>query len=291
MELNNEAKVKLRSEILEQLQNVQNGQRVHIDKDLLEELLFETIVCNKETGEVAKLPIWSGPFLKKIDLSEVSFDNVAWSLMTVPGYEVYYKNLDDEACEKLTIYIEFLPNEITDYSYTNAKIDFSVSWEAKRNGGKFNIYCCNFSGVDLSNNDMSQLNQIIDSDISNTGIILTPKILVKPKNQFSDTNLTGVNLEQFTIDWKDFTIGSCFFDKGCNLSYTGINILINRHDMDITSHITDGHLRQALDINEGFWDMFFNGYLDGCNINGKMISGTEKSQEMTQEKEIDSRSI
>ena len=64
-------------------------------------------------------------------------------------------------------------NSIVDYSYTNANIDFSSSFDA-RDGMEYGrkvmyIINCNFSGVDLSNNDIMDT-MIIRSNISNTNI-------------------------------------------------------------------------------------------------------------------------
>ena len=65
MKLSNKSKDELREKIAEQLKEVPKGQRVQLDKDLLEDLLFEIITLNKEKGIKIKLPIWSGDFLKK----------------------------------------------------------------------------------------------------------------------------------------------------------------------------------------------------------------------------------
>ena len=42
---------------------------------MLESLLFEEIVVNKEKGIKLKVPVWSGEFLREIYLSEVDFTN------------------------------------------------------------------------------------------------------------------------------------------------------------------------------------------------------------------------
>ena len=100
MKLNKQGREELRKKIEEQLQNVPEGQRVHLDKELLEELLFETITYNKNTNEKLKLPVWSGDFLRKIDLSEVSFEDVAWTLVVEELWdypeEEYYEFMDEE---------------------------------------------------------------------------------------------------------------------------------------------------------------------------------------------------
>jgi len=125
MKLNKQGKDELRAQIVEKLVNVPKGQRVHLDKELLEDLLFEEIVYNKETGGTVKLPIWSGDFLSKIDLSEISFENVAWDLVIDKMHDTGYdKEFDDETWKKFnndSIYS--LPNGVkVNYSNTNAKI-------------------------------------------------------------------------------------------------------------------------------------------------------------------------
>ncbi len=96
MELNNSRKEELRKNILEQLKNVPEGEKIHLDKKLLEDLLFEEIVVVESKGLTAKLPVWSGEFLRKIDLSEVSFENVSWSLCHVSFPISYIEKLSYE---------------------------------------------------------------------------------------------------------------------------------------------------------------------------------------------------
>lgn len=55
-------KRQIRSEIIEKLKNVPEGQRVKVEKTVLENLLFETVAI--DDGQL-KLPVWSGDFLKK----------------------------------------------------------------------------------------------------------------------------------------------------------------------------------------------------------------------------------
>ena len=56
----------------------ENFRRVKIDKDILEELLFLKI--EYADGEFLKLPVWGGKILENIDLSEIQFDDVSFSL-------------------------------------------------------------------------------------------------------------------------------------------------------------------------------------------------------------------
>lgn len=69
---------------------------------MLEDLLFEIITLNKEKGIKIKLPIWSGDFLKKIDLSEIDFTDVSWNSLILedvilPELEIYGIKIDDFA--------------------------------------------------------------------------------------------------------------------------------------------------------------------------------------------------
>ena len=81
MKLNKESKDKLREQIEKMLEVVPKGERIKIDKEILEELLFEQEMSNRDYGEVlAKFLVWSDDFLSKLDLSEISFDNMVWDL-------------------------------------------------------------------------------------------------------------------------------------------------------------------------------------------------------------------
>lgn len=53
-------------------------------------LLFDTYTCNKEKEIKIKLPVWSGEFLQKLDLSQVDFEDVFWCFMEMDA------NLDSE---------------------------------------------------------------------------------------------------------------------------------------------------------------------------------------------------
>ena len=60
MELKEITIIKLRKNIEEQLAKVENPNKIHIDKEILDKLLFyKTKIGNKEI----KIPVWSGDFL------------------------------------------------------------------------------------------------------------------------------------------------------------------------------------------------------------------------------------
>lgn len=73
MNLDNHLKKELRKIIECKVRRVPFGKRIKIDNELLEELIFEQDPCG---AKGVRVPIWTGKFLSKIDLSELSFDNV-----------------------------------------------------------------------------------------------------------------------------------------------------------------------------------------------------------------------
>ena len=64
MKLNHQDKTELRISAETILSDVKKGNRIHIGKEILEELLFDTIVYNKKEKKTLKLPVWSGFFRK-----------------------------------------------------------------------------------------------------------------------------------------------------------------------------------------------------------------------------------
>ena len=82
MKLCTKSKNELRDFIEEKIIDFPENQKLQLDSKILEDLLFETITIDKEKGIILKLPVWSGNFLKKIDLSQVDFSNVSWAILS-----------------------------------------------------------------------------------------------------------------------------------------------------------------------------------------------------------------
>ena len=179
MNLSKKNKDELRNGILELLKEVPEGQLVQIDKDILEGLLFETITVSEEKNIQVKVPVWSGEFLSKIDLSQVDFTNVSWSLIGVDSS--YKKDVLNEKDymwkiynildEKKRLTLAQLKKTIQDqsklnkgyaawYAGTNAKIDLSKSFEAIQ-GEEISIRLCNFEGLDFSHQDLSNIKKYL----------------------------------------------------------------------------------------------------------------------------------
>lgn len=286
MKLNEKSKIELREKIEELLLGAPDGQRIHLDKDLLEGLLFDTIEPKSKDGVLAKLPVWSGNFLRKIDLSEVSFDGVAWSVLNQtsgPNYNMPWTSIgdnyglhSDETEMRDWKYRIIADGQKINYSYTNANIDFSSSWEAKVLG-KSSFYLCDFSGIDLSNKDLSDVEVIMDCNLSNTGVKLSSEQLyqryeigeVKKPLRIYRTSFSGNDLSNIEI-----AVDYSYLRHDIDLSGTGAHIKYDvdsmASDKSIFWHENEdlamkkAHISTAINktTNEGFWD--------GCYVNGNL---------------------
>lgn len=255
MKISYEGRCQLRRQIEEILKNVPNGQRIHLDKDLLEELLFEKeILCGTDDEKekaVAKLPVWSGTFLRKIDLSEVSFKDVCWA-----GEFYLLPSLWDDKYKKV------LSN--VDYSYTNANINFLDAFYATHNRYR-SIYLqfCNFEGVDLSNNKFNNvLFELYLSNIANTNLCLKDA----EKINFTDSIVSNIDLSWITVNLNDmFDENNGFkFDSTCFYN-TRIQISGNVDNLD--------------KYEKSIFIKFVNsGKLNGCYVNGKLINSSVEEQ-------------
>ena len=271
MKLNKQGKDELRAKIVEQLQNVPEGQRVHLDKALLEELIFEKYYILESSAEnaksnMAKVIVWSGDFLKKIDLSEVSFDSVIWN--TEGAYPTDKGFLDDESFDKVNL------------SGTNVRIDFSKSFDAlypvDYYGNDVPVgtkHCVKMSNVNLANVDLSSSNFDYVGYIENCCLDYTkaPIKLEEPEEkmfvfEISTSSLKGIDLSHYTIpatnlfanmgqyyaseesedDLKETTklreLGikpKRFFLSSCRLDDTGLNIDFTQVDMIIGELFND----------------------------------------------------
>ena len=280
MKLNEQDKNKLRNYIENQIyDNVPSDKKIKIDKELLEELLFEKIVYDKEKNIIMRLPIWSGEFLSGIDLSEVDFTNVSWARLggTEHDYNYFaslvtkgcYKNISEaeELIEKARSKV--LENEerrnsyMIDYSDTNANIDLTKSFEAL-NYKTIMIVDCKFENVDLSNNDLTGIENvsIFVSNLSKTDLHVTED------NGFEayDSNLDGISLCFMNIDAKkNLTEHAPSQLSKCHMNECGVNIELKSDDFkgnkeDEQHKTLISCLRHVMDDD---WI--------GCVINGNFI--------------------
>ena len=276
MKLSYGDKNELRKIIVRKLESVPDGQMINLDKDVLENLLFKVITYNNETKEQLKLPVWTGEFLRKIDLSEVSFEDVSWSLIVNDTWDnpedEYTKYMDKETSKNIS---SILPrftepyDQRIDFSMTNANIDFSKSFEFKKKG-KINILFCDFEGVDLSNNDMSKIGSIFFSNLADTNITLTPKMFANRKSsKIGTTCLRNIDLSKFSYDALDLIRSTRVFEGDCDFTNTGLNVTI-----DPSAEEWHGSEAEMLKKDLGL----LTSGLSGCYINGKKIVSNEEKK-------------
>ena len=285
----------LRKEIEEKVKKVKDGERIHIDKKILELLLFEKIdleinvlknmpfIEEKKLEQVgqkphAKIIVWSGDFLSKIDLSEVSFDDVVWNVQSFLEDADYAieKSIKSENAEKATQYSTKDYTELEEMygrfyrinlSNTNAKIDFSKSFEGKLCMGTVRIAHCNFENVDLSNNTI--YDPIIEhSNLKNTKIVIKKSPTSDPYDQIIYcSNMSGTDCSEYTV------FGEFFLDthKDSIFTNSGLRIVIDKdwEDEDITNERVTNYIAQEIK----------NGHLEGCYVNDVLIKSQEQRLE------------
>ncbi len=247
-----ESLIKLRQEAETLLKEVPEGLKINLKKEYLEKLIFDKVVLDEEKGIVLRIPAWTGPFLSKLDLSEVSFDDVSWQIRRKPiGREVdtLLQLIDDMKItgefnpENLDMgQLDDIPKTTVDFSNTNAIIDFSKSFEAKY-FDRLSISKVNLSNVDLSNNDFAVgFLEICASDLSNTKAnISAARSFCLEHSNFENADLSQITLNAGTFggdlslvakprgDEDEESLDGYYFeiciDTESNYRNTGLNIV------------------------------------------------------------------
>lgn len=281
MKLSEKQKAILRNQIVEQMNNYgryRGEPRAHIDKEILEELLFEkceyTALISKfdyDTATIsfgtkklcAKYLVWTGPFLSKIDLSEVSFDDVEWNIDYFDDKE--YQILDGEGIVRN--YYEGI--EKIDLSNTNAVIDFDKSFNPKVfelyditthgeiDAPEVRVVGCDFSNVNLSNSINKSYCDFTRCIFNGSQINTAPKFLIRYEDcDLSNIDLSNINATVNILFDEDSKNKLCF--SFTNLTNTGL-------------HINFDPTKQEWAL-EDLKDLIMDGYLEGCYINGNLIS-------------------
>ena len=259
---------KKRKEIINKTKELKEGERLHVDACLLDELLFERVYFDPENTIIVKVPVWSGDFLSKIDLSEIDFEDVTWSSVTPFRVECdLLQRSDNPDTERMVCYedrfMSLDENFVSNFSNTNAHIDFLKSAE-KKILGKIWVEHVNFSGTDLSNNDLSEISYMWRVDLSYTGARFSKDVDdTKYKNTLKsyDMNYSGLDLSNITvsafkmIDENYSSNLDTTIESGCIIKNTGINIVCDETEFY-------GHS----DYTKIFSSLIKKGAYDGCNI-------------------------
>ena len=280
MKLNKQSKDELRNEITIRLKKVPTGQRVQLDKELLEELLFDVVTLDKEKNIKVKIPVWSGETLKKLDLNQVDYTGVSWALLgfeddyidevVIPEFERYGIHLDESTVSTIKKiqkdndkrYEEVNGFEyVINYSGTNAKIDLSKSFEAIH-GNELSIHNCNFAGLDFSKQDLTNINSIFvhSSDLSGTKLPIGNIALDAISSDFS-----GIDLSTKKIDGYQCMLGDYSQLPDCKLTDCGVQITLN------SENFKDNN------FNSDLYSAMYGDWV-GCYVNGKKVSSHEEKE-------------
>lgn len=261
MKLSKKDKQELRKSVEVLLNASPDNKKIQLSNETLDQLLFDTYVVNKEKGIKVKLPVWSGDFLRKLDLSRVSFEDVSWGMMSDETIIDYfdYSIIDEDFKDKLDEgHIGF--GSIC-YANTNAKIDLSKSFDAKYGNKFIQIVGCDFSNTDLSNTKL-QLNgksfKIISSNCSNTNIPLC--FFITP-----DSDLSNNDFNKLDIDANELLHYDDWAFYGTNLTNTGAHINLN-----INNDLTEKVKKRLKYYIENYWI--------GCYLNGKLLKSPDEKK-------------
>ncbi len=253
MKLNFKGKKELREKIQSELYNAQlkPGERIHLDKELLESLIFDEVSVKNGCYKV-KAPVWTGSFLKKLDLSELSFDNVYWNinnliLKNLYGFDQYF----------------------VDFSNTNVNIDFSKSGTKE---DSIIVSNCDFSGVDLSNSHVDIVFKFLNVNLQNTKFPFSDFKFVKNACNSKYTYFDNVDFKgnDFKNTEMDVTTFINHFSK-CNFSNTNLTLCYNKKE-DI-SGIYGEKLAESIKGKR----------LVGCKVNGKVIKSYSEKESSAKE--------
>ena len=267
--LREEEKEYTREKLEEILPEVPEGERLQIEKELLEQLLFEKIDLGSYGA--CKLPIWSGEFLSKIDLSGISYEDVSWTFLA-GGYNKLGSDFDENIREKLREIRQDVKNKSkfsVNYIGTNANIDFSLSLESKlEKSGKLKeglptILNCNFNGTDLNTSKICGGQYVENCVLDNTNIEFTYR------STFEECSFCGCDFNGKKIDLAKYLSG-IYYSK-CNFKNTKIGFCLDEYKKMSNS--------KKWTVLNMLTEIVFKGYVDGSSVDGQEIPDEEYYKE------------
>ncbi len=262
------AGIKIKLEELDRQGAFSSGERLHIERELLEKALFDYLYLPRA---VMKVPVWSGDFLSKIDLSEVDFSHVAWSFFSKGKLYSYYMQNATFATYFNRVFEE---GKQVIYRNTNAKIDFSNSFEALHSKAKRAIVeNCDFSNTDLSNNNFSIFSYATSCGFAHTNIDFGDSFKSYYGGNTSFCSFKGNDLcgKQTSLLAFLLCIGGC---EENDFSDTGLNFCFSKEEMKKLQNET-----ASIYANK-FLSCLKNGYLKGCYLNGVLLPTEKEGQEI-----------
>ena len=222
--------------------NEREDERIKLDDiESLNKLLFDTFV--DEEGRVFKRIGFFSHNLFKLDLSGVSFDDVSFDGDNYVFPREYFS-------EKGGYQV--------DLRFTNAVIDFSKSYEFKRDK-KVVLSRFNFHGTDLSNNNWHKLTQKNCGFVKFCSLRATDtKLSYKDENgmskpvylKFYYSDLGFLDLSDVRIDVeKQLTLDTEISFSHCGLERTGIKLEYYGKDKNVIDNIGAKHDKEKRSIN------------------------------------------
>ena len=272
----------IRKKVEKQLSQVPEGQKIKLPKETLEILIFDNYVAEMESYSIIhdylkervpfKMIAWDMKNYDKLDLSEVSFDNVYWG-------DERILDCTESIRPKLTAgELKFRP--IINLSNTNAKIDFSKAIPIIIKTGRYKnkyynvriIYRYNFNNTDLSNNLLNHGFVLKYSLLGNTNIN------IDFDNYYfviDFTDLSNVDLSNNTVTKKVFSTNEDepqIYISHSVLRNTGLNITLPSY--------------QVIKTNDVLNSMILSGNLKGCYINGRVVGTTSKEEREVKKQQL-----
>lgn len=264
----------IRRKVEKQLSQVPEGQKIKLPKETLETLIFDNYVAEMDSDCIIhnylksrvpfKMVAWDMKHYDKLDLSEVSFDNVYWG-------DERILDCTESIRPKLTAgELKFRP--VINLSNTNAKIDFLKAIPIIVKTGRYKnkchnvriIYRYNFDNTDLSNNFLYDGYIIKSTVLANTNINID---FINNYFVIDFTDLSNVDLSNNTVTEKVFSTNEDepqIYISHSVLRNTGLNITLPSY--------------QVIKTNDVLNSMILNGHLKGCYINGRVV-GTDSKEE------------
>ena len=239
MSLNKDAKDELRKIVEQKLESIPKGYRIHLDKEMIEELLFdvrtEKLNPNTVVKEMANKPVkvkyieWSGDFLSKIDLSEVSFEDVFWDIDAIHQSKEQFVSRDNSTFLSLKqLYGAATFDERKEYAkgeIENSEESIYFVIEGKQYYFPKHVNLSNTNAfIDFSNSFLGKYSSYYDYHNYNTHQNLN-------QNSITNVDFTNVDLSNNNMD------GNYLFGN-CSLNNTGLKFdlnkgLINLYDCDL----------------------------------------------------------
>lgn len=265
MHLTNDQKTDLRYKIKRLLESDEVKERIKIDKELLEQLIFDE---GNYKGARCKVVAWSGSFLSKIDLSEIDFNNVLWR-------GEYVVDKKDNYVVKSDVLPIILDN-------TNAKIDFSKSAKLdKEELEKNTISNCSFKSMDLFYSNIECFEFYNNCDFSDSKFIFDLKRFHKYflNCKFLRSNILDSNI--YSHDLVEMFNNCNFSDSNLSIihilkkNYKNDTILVDENDNEFNLY----------DVADKVEEMRQDKLLDNCRINGWKYFDDEQLYYVASDKE------